>query len=499
MLRHFIRLLIVGLGFGPPAHAAQTAPASGPVICEKADGYHGIWYAGDELPGEYKYRISGGLATFSVNHIPMAIYAPKADKTFFVYGGMPVDGARVLEQRRLLIMVSYFDHKTRLFPRPRILLDRQTNEPFENPTLAMDAQGRLWVFVGAYGTARPAYVFRGTEPYGIDSFDRVHEGNFSLPQSWYLDGRGFVLLYTAYDGPRSRLCATASRDGVAWSEPAVLASIEIGHSQVSWRYRDKIGTAFNYFPLEGGPEAGTNLYYMESRDSGKTWVTAAGEKLDVPLTTPENKALVQAYASSRRLVYVKDLTFDTRGNPIILFLTARDYRPGPLGGPRIWNTARWTGREWELTGVIRSDGSLDSACLIFERMDAWWLVAALDPGPQRFYMGGEVVAWFSRDQGASWARWTFTDRSPYNHSNVRRPVDANPAFWVFWADGDATQPSDSRLYFGDREGNVYRLPTKMDGEFAAPELMPLPLARQAASQPASVPATGSAPGPASPP
>lgn len=473
--------------------AAQTAPASGPVICEKADGYHGIWYAGGEMPGQYKYRFSGGLATFSPHHIPMAIHASKVNKTFFVYGGMPADGHLAPERRRLLIVVSCFDHASGTAQRPRILLDRQTDDAFDNPTLAMDAEGRLWVFVGSHGTARPALIFRGTQPYSIDSFELVRETSFSLPQSWYLEGRGFVLLYTGYEGAASRLCVTTSRDGVAWSEPGVLASIEAGHTQVSWRYKDKIGTAFNYHPREGGPDRRTNLYYMESRDFGKTWVNAKGEKLEVPLKTAENKALVHPYTSSKRLVYVKDLTFDTRGNPIILFLVAKGYRPGPLGGPRIWTTARWTGREWDLTGVVRSDDNEDAGSLMFEKMDRWWLVAATDNGPRPFYPGGDVVAWFSRDQGASWARWTFTDKSQYNHSNVRRPVDANPGFWVFWADGDAAQPSESRLYFADREGIVYRLPTKMDGEFAKPDRMPLPAARQrAASQPASTPATAPA-------
>ncbi len=471
------------------APAGESAPASQPVVCEKADGYHGIWYAGGELPGEYRYQFSGGLATFSPQHVPMAIHAEKAEKTFFVYGGMPADGHHVEENRRLLIMVSYFDHQTGMVPRPRMLLDRQTDTAFENPTLAMDSEGYLWVFVGCHGTARPSYVFRSREPHSIDAFQQVAETAFSMPQPWHVEGRGFVLLHTAYDGPVSRLRAMTSKDGASWSEPTILASIEAGHNQVSWQYKDKIATAFDYCPRQGAGNSRTNLYYVETRDAGKTWVNAKGEKLDLPLTTVENKALVRSYEATGRLTYVKDLTFDTRGNPMILFLVAKGYRPGPLSNPRIWTTARWRGRDWEFTGAIRSANNLETGCLFFDKMDRWWMIAPTDRGAAPFYLGGEVVAWFSRDQGASWARWTFTEKSEFNHTGIHRPVNANPGFWVFWADGDARQPSPSRLYFADREGIVYRLPTKMTNEFEKPAVMPIPSARRPASTPDSSPAS----------
>jgi hypothetical protein len=65
-----------------------------------------------------------------------------------------------------------------------------------------------------------------------------------------------------------------------------------------------------------------------------------------------------------------------------------------------------------------------------------------------------------------------THDSPYNHTFVRRPVNAHPGFYAFWADGDARKPSDSRLYFCTKAGEVYRLPPHMDGDFAKPELVP---------------------------
>tara|TARA_R110002124_G_scaffold287021_11_gene469926 strand:- start:21209 stop:21508 length:300 start_codon:yes stop_codon:yes gene_type:complete len=92
-------------------------------------------------------------------------------------------------------------------------------------------------------------------------------------------------------------------------------------------------------------------------------------------------------------------------------------------------------------------------------------------GPQDYNTGGEMEMWDSKDQGKTWTKLKMlTWNSKYNHSYARRPVDVNPDFYAFWADGHGREPSESRLYFCDREGNVYRLPQQMDGDFAKPEL-----------------------------
>jgi hypothetical protein len=64
-----------------------------------------------------------------------------------------------------------------------------------------------------------------------------------------------------------------------------------------------------------------------------------------------------------------------------------------------------------------------------------------------------------------------TRDSEYNHTYVRRPVNAHPDFYALWADGHARQQSDSRLYFTDRDGtHVWRLPVQFDGDTAKPEV-----------------------------
>ena len=89
------------------------------TLNQKDDGYRGIWYMNQPSGDEYVYKYSGGLGTYCAKHRPFAVYCAEVDKTFFCYGGTTRDS-----NRRLLHMVSYFDHKTKCVPRPTILLDK---------------------------------------------------------------------------------------------------------------------------------------------------------------------------------------------------------------------------------------------------------------------------------------------------------------------------------------------------------------------------------------
>jgi len=110
--------------------------------------------------------------------------------------------------------------------------------------------------------------------------------------------------------------------------------------------------------------------------------------------------------------------------------------------------------------------------LYIEADGSWRVIGPTQPGPQPYNPGGEVAMWVSRDRGASWrmAR-QLTQESPFNHTYVRRPVDAHRDFYALWADGHGRQPSPSSLYFCDIEGNVRVLPRVMDGDFARPQLV----------------------------
>ncbi|MFO0791925.1 MAG: BNR-4 repeat-containing protein [Pirellulales bacterium] len=466
---------------------------------ERAGGYRGIWYANQATGDEYRFKYSGGFATYPQQHVPIAIYNAAANKTFFCYGGSTG------KPKELACMVSFFDHATGTVPRPSVVIVKHTDDAHENPTISLDDAGHLWVFCNTHGPANNSYIFRSKAPYSIDEFEQVARTNFSYSQPWFVPGRGFFFLHTRYDQGRRFLHWMTSADGYAWSEPTLLAAVEMGHYQISNRQGERIITAFNYHPLKGGLNARTNLYYLETSDFGRTWRTAAGKSVTTPIREKRNEALVFDYETEGKLVYLKDINFDAAGRPVVLYLTSKGFEPGPANGPREWFIAHWNGETWERTPFTTTDHNYDFGSLYIEEK-LWRIIAPTDPGPQSggwgraegerpatrqltsrtggslrstpgtpsllYGAGGEMVMWTSTDEGRTWQKVKqLTHDSKLSHTYARRPVDANPAFYALWADGNPLERSESRLYFTDREGTqVWRLPAHMAHDFERPEI-----------------------------
>jgi hypothetical protein len=292
-------------------------------------------------------------------------------------------------------------------------------------------------------------------------------------QAWHVPGRGFICFFTRYGYPAARtICCMTSPDGIEWSGWQRLAAIDEGHYQISAIGRNRAGSAFNYHPKGKGLNWRTNLYYVETPDFGKSWQTADGTALSLPLTEVENAALVHDYAADGLNVYLKDIVFDEHDRPVILYITSKGYESGPQNDPRTWTTARWTGAEWDIRPAFTSDNNYDMGSLWIDADDdceTWRIIAPTKPGPQPYNPGGEVVMWRSTDQGRSWTEETqLTSDSKHNHTYIRRPTNAHPDFYAFWADGHGRQVSESLLYFCDRAGNVRILPRHMKDETAVP-------------------------------
>lgn len=435
---------------------------NGTAPSPKAAGYRGIWYSNQPSNDQYRYKYSGGLGTYCANHLPLAIYSPQARKTFFVYGGVSEPG----ENSHFLAMVSYYDHDTGLVPRPTIVMEKPTDDAHHNPAIALDKSGHIWVFISSHG-GKDGFIFRSTRPYSIDSFERIAQQEFTYPQPHYIPGFGFLFLFTKYTAGRE-LYSRTSQDGITWTDAHKHAGFG-GHYQVSCTWKNKCGTTFMYHPPVGGLNARTNLYYIETADYGKTWRTAGGAPVDAPLHTVENSALVHDYEADGLLVYINDLNFDEHGNPVILYVLSKGYESGPKNGPRIWTTARWTGSNWDIRPVTSSDHNYDMGSLYIESDGAWRIIGPTEPGPQPHCAGGDIAMWISRDVGNTWQKERhLTRNSPRNHSYVRRPVNAHPDFYAFWADGNALEPSESHLYFATRSGDVRVLPYAMTQDLEEP-------------------------------
>ncbi len=364
-------------------------------------------------------------------------------------------------------MISYFDHKTRSVPKPVIVYDKNgIDDPHDNASLSIDNEGYIWVFVSGRSRSRPGFIFKSKDPFSINSFEMIREGEMTYPQPWWVGEKGFLYLFTKYTKGRELYWST-SPDGKSWSADQKLAGMG-GHYQVTNMTGNKLVSVFNYHP-GGNVDKRTNIYAACTEDMGNTWKTVDGRIIKTPLSDPHNEALIRDFEAEKKLVYINDLNFDKDGNPVILAVISNDFRPGPGGDPREWTIMHWKNNKWNFHKVCESTHNYDMGSLYIEK-NVWKIIGPTEPGPQKYGTGGEIALWISRDEGVSWERIrSLTEKSIRNHSYVRRPVNAGKDFYSFWADGDADKFSESHLYFSDKKGNkVLELPYIMVNESEKP-------------------------------
>ena len=450
----------------------------------KMDGYKGIWFTLGQF-SEYGDKYSGGLGTYTAKHIPLAIYAPEVQKTFFVYGGIAESRkstADLPEHRQnhkdygqyLLCMAGCYDHKTQTVSKPTVVHDKNgVYDPHDDPVIAMDADGYVWVFVAGRGRIRPGFIYKSVQPYSVDAFELVLEDEICYPQPKYVKDKGFLLLFTKYLGNRL-LYFSISPDGRTWSEHRQLAAIKRpgdkdgGHYQISGQSGEKIVFFFNWHP-NGNVDLRTNIYYLQTVDFGKTWTKVDGVPVATPVTEVNSETQIREFFSKGQNVYIKDVAFDEKGNPMALYVYGTGHEPGPANGLKNWAVIYWNGKEWENHEITTSDHNYDTGS-IWATEKKWTVVAPTENSPQPWGGGGEIVIWESSDKGKTWKRAKqVTRNSPRNHNYVRKAVNGTDPFLYFWADGNPDRISQSLLYFGDSEGNVWQLPYTMTNDVQKPQ------------------------------
>jgi len=434
---------------------------------KKIDGYRPIWF---ELNQKYEYgdKYSGPLGTYTAKHVPLAIYAKEVDKTFFVFGGTSSE-----EERYLLCMIGEFDHKTGLVSKPTVVYDKQgVNDPHDNPSIMIDDEGYIRVFISGRGRARPGFKLKSKKPFNINEFEILSEEEFTYPQPWKTNF-GFFHFFTKYTGVR-QLYFEISTDGLIWTEDKMLAAIPVnkgeksGHYQTSNVYNNKVvGTFFNRHP-NGVVDKRTDLYYIQSSDFGKTWTNVEGVNLQLPITQLDSPARAVDYNLQGKNVYLKDMGFDSNGYPVCLHIRSNGHEPGPVSSPYEWCITKWNGQNWQTFVITESDHNYDMGSLYISDTE-WKIIGPTEPGSQKWGVGGELAVWHSKDNGKKWKRVKkLTRKSEQSHAYVRRPVNYKAPFSFFWADGHSHEFSKSELYFGDFGGNIWKLPYEMNSDFEKP-------------------------------
>lgn len=431
-------------------------------------GYRPIWF---ELNQKYEYgdKYSGALGTYTAKHHPLAIYSDAVDKTFFVYGG-----TKSPESKYLLCMIGEYDHSSGLISKPLVVCDKMgVDDPHDNPSILIDDQGYIWVFVSGRGRVRMGFKYKSKKPFRIDGFEKITTQEMTYPQPKKL-GSTFFNFFTKYTGVR-QLYIEKSKNGIQWSDNELLAAIpeqkneKSGHYQISAQYQEKkIGTFFNRHP-NGIVDRRTDLYYIESSDLGESWNTADQQPISIPVTEKNSPSRVEDYASLKKNIYLKDMVFDSSGRPICLYIRSNGHKPGPVSQPYEWCITKWNGSKWTTRSITTSDHNYDMGSLLFFREDLY-LVAPTAIGPQKWGVGGELQVWKSDDLGYHWIKERdLTHKSVMNHSYVRKSENFKAPFIFFWANGDAHQFSKSELFFGNLNGEIWKLPYSMEKEYELPQ------------------------------
>ena len=431
-------------------------------------GYRPIWF---ELNQKYQYgdKYSGALGTYTAKHNPLAIYSEVVDKTFFVYGG-----TKSPESKYLLCMIGEYDHSSGLISKPLVVCDKMgVDDPHDNPSILIDDQGYIWVFVSGRGRVRMGFKYKSKKPFKIDGFEKITTQEMTYPQPKKMDS-SFFNFFTKYTGVR-QLYIEKSKNGIQWSDDELLAAIpeqkneKSGHYQISAQYQEKkIGTFFNRHP-NGIVDLRTDLYYIESSDLGETWNTADQQPISIPVTEKNSPSRVEDYASLKKNIYLKDMVFDSNGRPICLYIRSNGHKPGPVSQPYEWCITKWNGSKWTTHSITTSDHNYDMGSLLFFNEDLY-LVAPTAIGPQKWGVGGELQVWKSDDLGNHWIKERdLTHKSIMNHSYVRKSENFKAPFIFFWANGDAHQFSKSELFFGNLNGEIWKLPYSMEKEYELPQ------------------------------
>ena len=205
---------------------------------KRFEGYRAIWF---ELNQKYEYgdKYSGALGTYTAKHHPLALYSKEADKTFFVYGGTKSENSK-----HLLCMIGAYDHPSGKVSQPLVVCDKMgVDDPHDNPSISIDDQGYIWVFVSGRGRSRMGFKYKSIKPHSMDGFEKISTEEMTYPQpkktKW-----GFFNFLTKYTGVR-QLYFETSENGKEWSEDIMLAAIpekvgeKSGHYQISAQFKEK--------------------------------------------------------------------------------------------------------------------------------------------------------------------------------------------------------------------------------------------------------------------
>jgi hypothetical protein len=355
-------------------------------------GDEGSWYSlgdyNDGIPG-----YSGGFATYSAHHTPVAVQYNGS--RYYTFSDNSMGGLKIKVKRNdgpavTVAHLRYID-------------------PHRNASLSVDSSGYLYLYIAARGNNEPSLTYRSREPESL-RFEQLEQNTFAYPQPWHINGDQVVLFsnYEVVDNLAGKL-----RTLYVNSPECSQKLVEGGHYQVSYYDGNRLFSFYNWTP-EGRVTTRHNLYYIESSDGGCTWQNAERQALELPLsenneqallykTQPENLYPVDAYVLNGKpaALFIQSDTGSPRRGPYDLYVWRSGVKEFVTQVGHQYNTGfmyEENGREFIVTPTLGVKDFAGGRIGLFERVNGQWtLIDEINDGGNYNYIrrvyngGGEAI------------------------------------------------------------------------------------------------------------
>jgi hypothetical protein len=381
----------------------------------------------------------------------MAVYVPRQQKTFFVFGNAENSPT-----------ISAYDHRSRSFS-PAVVVGRNPDmDAHKNPHLLIDEEGWLYVFYRAHCT--PTWLAKSVRPYEISKWISMGEvaRDSSYPQPWQLRRGEITVLFRQGGTHNAGEALVRSCDGGrTWSSPTLVGTSPPKNGfyavtiAASGAYPRKLHMAWSV--TRGDWWQRYHVYYACSDDGAVTWKRRDGRPYRLPIAESEAEMIFRSEVPDRG-VWLQDIQLDGQGNPYVLFNDGNT-----LTYDCTWRVARCLDRKWTVQPVARADHMYDSGALVLLSDRDFRAYLPSQPA-QPHEDGGDIEEWQSLDRGTTWARTrSITSSSKYSHNHVKAVHGQQQGdFRVFWSYGDSRDPPESRAvdlyYYGELLPGPRRIP-----------------------------------------
>lgn len=395
----------------------------------------GIWYAlAQKFNGIPKY--SGGFATYTANHTPMAI-----DRNGDVYYTFAQDGPAGTMQ----VGVAVLRGSTAQTSVQILRTEMASRDPHQNVTLSIDDAGYVYVYQSARNNdpapSMQGLIWKSVTPYTLPTASHLLGAghNRAYLQPWHIAGQQ-VQVFTQYagelNGPKVRhpsvynpSCHSAAGARLFDAGGYAISLYKNNRLHVVHNFHRAGEVTFDHPTIPGSqyteygashPDLRSNLYYMYSDDGGCQWKNIQGQVVSLPVNPQAAPTQIyNSFASGKPFIYLQDLDVQADGSVVVLAVDSSHY--SPVQGSREHVVYKITPAGAYSRQVLRPTNHNYNVGFLFQRLGETFAVLPDRSSGFEQYSGGNLVV--MRDIGTNWAIYLgCNSTSLHGHYNYARRI-----------------------------------------------------------------------------